>query len=61
MNRYRTGTGWVDRNVDRYRDEPDRITDTVPSVPLYTDGTEADRNGTDGINGTTHLAILKND
>ncbi|WMV29457.1 hypothetical protein MTR67_022842 [Solanum verrucosum] len=24
MNRYRTGTGWVDRFVDRYRDESDR-------------------------------------
>ncbi|KAG5579083.1 hypothetical protein H5410_049710 [Solanum commersonii] len=50
MNRYRTGTGWVDRNVDRYRDEPDRnyrYGYTVPSrSTIYRDGTGTDRNGT---------------
>ncbi|KAG5579654.1 hypothetical protein H5410_050281 [Solanum commersonii] len=50
MNRYRTGTGWVDRFVDRYRDEPDRnyrYRYTVPSRPtIYRDGTGTDRNGT---------------
>ncbi|KAG5569548.1 hypothetical protein H5410_059314 [Solanum commersonii] len=65
MNRYRTGTGWVDRNVDRYRDEPDRnyrYGYTVPSrSTIYRDGTGTDRNGPNGTDDkrTTHLAILK--
>ncbi|KAG5629394.1 hypothetical protein H5410_001111 [Solanum commersonii] len=46
----RTGTGWIDRFVDRYRDEPDRnYRDgcSVPSRPtIYRDGTGTDRNGT---------------
>ncbi|KAG5612802.1 hypothetical protein H5410_024083 [Solanum commersonii] len=49
MNRYRTGTGWFDRVVDRYRDEPDRNNrdgGSVPSRPtIYRDRTGTDRNG----------------
>uniref|UniRef100_M1DSG1 Uncharacterized protein n=1 Tax=Solanum tuberosum TaxID=4113 RepID=M1DSG1_SOLTU len=47
---HRTGTGWVDRFVDRYQDEPDRNYQdgcSVPSRPtIYRDGIGTDRNGT---------------
>ncbi|KAG5605504.1 hypothetical protein H5410_026996 [Solanum commersonii] len=50
MNRNQIGTGWVDRFVDRYRDESDRnyrYEYTVPSRPtIYRDGTRTDQNGT---------------
>ncbi|KAG5598795.1 hypothetical protein H5410_030165 [Solanum commersonii] len=50
MNRYQTGMRWVDRFVDRYRDESDRnyrYGYTVPSRPtIYRDGIGTDRNGT---------------
>ncbi|KAG5575925.1 hypothetical protein H5410_056059 [Solanum commersonii] len=50
MNWYWTGTGWVDRFVDRYRDEPDqnyRDGYSVSSRPtIYRDGTGMDRNRT---------------
>ncbi|KAG5604556.1 hypothetical protein H5410_026048 [Solanum commersonii] len=46
----RTGTGWVDLFVDRYRDEPDRnyrYGYTISSHPtIYRDGTGTDRNRT---------------
>ncbi|KAG5577632.1 hypothetical protein H5410_057766 [Solanum commersonii] len=52
MNRYRTGTGWI----DRYRNELDRNYRDGCSVPfrptIYRDGTGMER---DGINGITYL------
>ena len=55
MNRYRTGPESVDRNFDRYRDEPDRNYRDGSSVPsrstIYRDGTGMNRNGP-GWNGT---------
>ena len=55
MNRYRTGPESVDRNFDRYRDEPDRNYRDGSSVPsrstIYRDVTGMNRNGS-GWNGT---------
>ncbi|KAG5588423.1 hypothetical protein H5410_048857 [Solanum commersonii] len=49
-NRYLIGTGWFDRVVDRYRDEPDRnyrAGGSVSSRPtIYRDRIGMDRNGT---------------
>uniref|UniRef100_M1DQZ2 Uncharacterized protein n=1 Tax=Solanum tuberosum TaxID=4113 RepID=M1DQZ2_SOLTU len=51
MNRYRTGTGKLDRVVDRYRDELDRNYrdgGLVPSCPtIYRDRIGTDRSGSE--------------